>query len=94
MKVIKADGPKDYTTRITDGKALQIPIDIINFGEKVSSVLVRVYCLKVLVKNVFESVRKGSKKLTDDSNWLDHCLDKTPINIIPTTSTSTEKSRK
>lgn len=72
MKVIIADWPKGYTTRITDGKALQISIDIINFGEKVLPILVQVYYLKVLVKNVFESVRKGDKGLADDitAGWI------------------------
>ncbi|KAI7854094.1 hypothetical protein BDC45DRAFT_535962 [Circinella umbellata] len=56
-----ADGPKGYTTRITDGKALQIPIAIISLGEKVLPILVQVYYLKVLVKNVFEFVRKDDK---------------------------------
>ncbi|KAI7857762.1 hypothetical protein BDC45DRAFT_532593 [Circinella umbellata] len=93
MKVIIADRPKGYTTRIIDGKALQIPVDIISFGEKVLPILVQVYHLKVLVKNVFELVRKNDKKITDDSDWLDHCLDKTPTNIIPVTSTSTETQR-
>ena len=94
MKVIIADRPKGYTTRIIDGKALQIPVDIISFGEKVLPILVQVYYSKVLVKNVFELVRKNDKKITDDSDWLDHCLDKTPTNIIPVTSTSTETQRK
>lgn len=94
MKVIRADRPKGYITRITDGKALQIPTDITKFGENVLPVLVQVYCLKLLVKDTFESVKKGNNKLTDDCNWLDHCLDKTPTIIIPATSISTETSRK
>ncbi|KAL4212104.1 hypothetical protein AB4K20DRAFT_1890505 [Rhizopus microsporus] len=72
MKVIIADRPKGYTTRIIDGKVLQIPIDIISFGEKVLSIFVRAYYLKVLVKNVFESVRKDAKELADDitTGWI------------------------
>ncbi|CAO3649733.1 unnamed protein product [Mucor hiemalis] len=94
MKVIRADRPKGYITRITDGKALQVPTDITKFGENVLPVLVQAYCLKLWVKDTFESVKKGNNKLTDDCNWLDRCLDKTPTIIIPATSISTETSRK
>ncbi|KAI8875355.1 hypothetical protein K501DRAFT_137071, partial [Backusella circina FSU 941] len=47
---IIADRPKGYTTRIINGKALRIPIDITSFGENTLSVLVQVYYLKVLIK--------------------------------------------
>jgi hypothetical protein len=94
MKVLIADRPKGYITRITDGKALQIPTDVTSFGENVLPILVQVYSLKELVKGVFESVRKRDSKLIDDCNWLDHCLDKTPTIVIPTTSISTEIPRK
>jgi hypothetical protein len=40
MKVITADRPKGYITRITDGKALQILTDITKFGESFLPVLV------------------------------------------------------
>lgn len=36
MKVIIADRSKGYITRITDGKALQVPTDITKFGENVT----------------------------------------------------------
>ncbi|KAI8367028.1 hypothetical protein EDC96DRAFT_544064 [Choanephora cucurbitarum] len=62
MKVIRVDRPKGYITRITDGKALQVPTDITKFGENVLPVLVQVYCLKLLVKDTFESVNKDQQK--------------------------------
>lgn len=94
MKVIIADRPKGYITRISSCKNLQIPTDITSFGEQVLPILVQVYQLKVLVKKVYESVRKSGSEPTNDCDWLDHCLDKAPTIIIPTTSLSTETSHK
>lgn len=68
MKMDIADRPKGYITRITDNKALQMPTDITSFGEKMLLIPIQVYYLKVLSKNVFESVRKSDNKLTDDRN--------------------------
>lgn len=94
MKVILADRPKGYVTRITDGIPLQIPVDVSSFGEKILPILVQIYHLKTLIMDTFESVKKGDIKQTEDSNWLDHCLDHTPTIIIPVTSESTETVRK
>lgn len=55
MKMVIANRPKGYITRITDNKAPQIPTDITSFGEKVLLIPVQVYNLKVLAKDVFES---------------------------------------
>lgn len=71
MKVIRTDRPKGYITRITEGKALQVATDITKFGENVLPVLVQVYCLKLLVKDTFESVKRVIiSLLTTAIGWI------------------------
>lgn len=65
MKVITADRPKGYITRITDGKALQIPTDITKFGENFLPVLVQV---KQLVRGVCQNIRLSQAASPNNAN--------------------------
>ncbi|KAG0929241.1 hypothetical protein G6F57_012745 [Rhizopus arrhizus] len=90
LRVILADRPKGYVTRVTSYKELRLSTDITGFGEQVLPVLVQIYKIKTHVKKVYNLVKEKSKNKANESDWLDNCIKNISGIITPVTSTSTE----
>ncbi|CEG65021.1 hypothetical protein RMATCC62417_01893 [Rhizopus microsporus] len=88
MQVMTADRLRQYITRISRGKELNIPCNIEKFGAEVLPVLVQAWQVKQKIARTRElSVTSANNEEKEDSSWLDTCLkgDGTTL-VIPLTA--------